>query len=61
MKCKCGECAVDGGHDYLRRCASSQDAYTELSEIEDLNADELWLQAIWCKNVIRVIEQRIFD
>lgn len=20
VQCKCGDCAVDGGHDYLRRC-----------------------------------------
>ena len=40
VTCKCGTCAVDGGHDYLRRFAPSQDAYTELSEIDERNADE---------------------
>lgn len=28
--CKCGACAVDGGHDYLRRCGRIED-YTDLS------------------------------
>lgn len=37
VTCKCGACAVDGGHDYLRRCAPSQDAYTELSEFMEEN------------------------
>ena len=32
--CKCGSCSVDGGHDYLRRCAKSRDAFIEMSEIE---------------------------
>ena len=25
VKCKCGACAVDGGHDYLRRCCKNKD------------------------------------
>ena len=25
--CSCGECSVDGGHDYLRRCAEDWDDY----------------------------------
>ena len=33
--CKCGACAVDGGHDYLRRCFKKNDCYTDLSVIED--------------------------
>lgn len=33
--CKCGRVAVDGGHDYLRRCfKNSTDDYIELSEEE---------------------------
>ena len=32
VMCKCGSCAVDGGHDYLRRCYKSEDCYIELSE-----------------------------
>ena len=38
VTCQCGACAVDGGHDYLRRCAPSQDAYTELSEFMEENS-----------------------
>ena len=31
--CSCGACAVDGGHDYLRRCGNLED-WEELSEAE---------------------------
>lgn len=31
--CSCGSCAVDGGHDYLRRCGDHED-WEELSEVE---------------------------
>lgn len=31
--CGCGSCAVDGGHDYLRRCGNRED-WEELSEVE---------------------------
>ena len=31
--CSCGSCAVDGGHDYLRRCGNRED-WEELSEAE---------------------------
>lgn len=31
--CSCGSCAVDGGHDYLRRCGNRDD-WEELSEAE---------------------------
>lgn len=31
--CKCGAVAVDGGHEYLRRCGNRGD-WEELSEIE---------------------------
>ena len=33
--CSCGECAVDGGHDYLRRCFKGnvpEDSFEELSK-----------------------------
>ena len=33
--CSCGSCAVDGGHDYLRRCGDLED-WEELSEVEKL-------------------------
>ena len=33
VQCKCGACAVDGGHDYLRRCFRDKDCYIDLSEI----------------------------
>ena len=31
VECKCGACAVDGGHDYLRRCFKSPDCFTDIS------------------------------
>ena len=31
VECKCGACAVDGGHDYLRRCYKEEGCYSELS------------------------------
>ena len=34
VRCKCGACAVDGGHDYLRRLAPDKASYTELSVVE---------------------------
>lgn len=30
--CSCGTCSVDGGHNYLRRCAKSLDDFIDLSE-----------------------------
>lgn len=30
--CSCGRVAVDGGHDYLRRCCQLTTDYTDLSE-----------------------------
>ena len=34
VQCKCGDCAVDGGHDYLRRCyVYGSKGFRELSEI----------------------------
>lgn len=34
IPCRCGACAVDGGHDYLKRVCASEDCYTELSVID---------------------------
>ena len=31
VECKCGACAVDGGHAYLRRSFREEGCYTELS------------------------------
>lgn len=33
--CSCGTCSVDGGHNYLRRCANSLDDFIELSEVRN--------------------------
>ena len=33
--CKCGSVAVDGGHEYLRRCGKREN-WEELSEMEEL-------------------------
>ncbi len=35
-RCKCGACAVDGGKEYLRRCAPNREAFEELSEVKEL-------------------------
>lgn len=35
VKCKCGACAVYGGHDYLRRSYTSKDCYIDLSITEE--------------------------
>ena len=35
VECSCGSCAVDGGHDYLRRCYKDKDCIIELSITED--------------------------
>ena len=32
--CSCGACAVDGGHEYLKRCGNLE-YRTELAETED--------------------------
>ena len=32
--CSCGACSVDGGHEYLRRCAKSLDDFIDLSEFQ---------------------------
>ena len=36
--CSCGSCAVDGGHDYLRRCGNLGD-WEELSEVEKVKGN----------------------
>ena len=40
VTCSCGACAVDGGHDYLRRCFKSKDCYIDLSMTENDKVDE---------------------
>ena len=37
VECKCGACAVDGGHDYLRRSFKEKDCYIELSITEEID------------------------
>lgn len=32
VECKCRACAVDGGHDYLRRCFREMGCYIDLSK-----------------------------
>jgi hypothetical protein len=34
VQCKCGACAVDGGHEYLRRCFKEKGCYTDISICE---------------------------
>ncbi|MBD9045673.1 MAG: hypothetical protein EGR29_02660 [Faecalibacterium prausnitzii] len=34
--CSCGSCAVDGGHEYLRRCGNPED-WEELSETQSID------------------------
>lgn len=34
VECSRGACAVDGGHDYLRRCFKEKDCYTDISVCE---------------------------
>ena len=40
VQCKCGACAVDGGHDYLRRSFKDKDCYIDLSETEAVTDKE---------------------
>lgn len=35
VSCSCGACAVDGGHDYLRRTFREKGCFTELSVVEE--------------------------
>ena len=34
-RCRCGALAVDGGHDYIRRCYREEGCFEELSEVCD--------------------------
>ena len=40
IQCKCGACAVDGGHDYLRRSFKDKDCYIDLSETVEIATEE---------------------
>ena len=40
VECRCGACAVDGGHDYLRRCFKENDCFIDLSETEEAHEEE---------------------
>ena len=40
VTCSCGRVSVDGGLDYLRRCAESRDDYTDLSETAEPESEE---------------------
>ena len=40
LQCKCGACAVDGGHDYLRRCFRDKDCYIDLSESIEISEED---------------------
>lgn len=43
--CSCGACAVDGGHDYLRRCGNLED-WEDLSEVKpDMTKSSLFIRA----------------
>ena len=34
VTCSCGACSADGGKEYLRRCAPSENDFTDLSIVE---------------------------
>ena len=40
VECQCGACAVDGGHDYLRRSYRDKDCYIDLSETIEITEEE---------------------
>ena len=40
VTCKCGACAVDGGHDYIRRCYREEGCFVELSESVEIEDNE---------------------
>ena len=40
VQCKCGACAVDGGHDYLRRCFRDKDCYIDISESIEISEED---------------------
>ena len=44
--CSCGSCAVDGGHEYLRRCGNPED-WEELSETQSVDDWKLsWTRSL---------------
>lgn len=46
--CRCGRVSVDGGNDYLRRCANSLDDYTDLSETVEVDYDGIKHNNVTC-------------
>ena len=40
VKCRCGACSVDGGHDYLRRSFKEYGCFIELSITKDDETSE---------------------
>lgn len=40
VECKCRACAVDGGHDYLRRCFRETGCYIDLSETVEVSEED---------------------
>lgn len=40
VQCKCGACAVDGGHDYLHRCFRDKACYIDLSESIEISEED---------------------
>ena len=40
VTCSCRAVAVDGGHDYLRRCFKDKGCYVDLSETIEISAEE---------------------
>ena len=40
VQCKCGACAVDGGNDYLPRCAKDEICFTDISIIASNKQDK---------------------
>ena len=39
VQCKCGACAVDGGHDYLRRSFRDKDCHIDLSKTVEITTE----------------------
>ena len=39
-ECSCGRVAVDGGKDYLRRCFTEIDDFTDLSKVVEVGDDD---------------------
>ena len=52
--CSCGACAVDGGHEYLRRSAKSFDDIIELSEVVK---NDLYFMCYMVERVARKLKQ----